>query len=191
MNGGIEPLALGGGTSRLLLGADGASTAADAGGVSDGGRLQSTIRRLEGRIREIETTAQGVLEADATRTGVANGKAPAGAGTALSADNGPRAIALAKAQALMNLGKADAALKVLEEAVATSPRDAELRLRQGLALERLQRLDQAIEAFDEAISLDATSTQAYLAKGGVLNRQQRYQEALACYEQALERRPQA
>lgn len=161
---GIEPLRLGD-ADRPLLGNGGTR---GAEGIP--GRLQSTIRRLEGRIREIEVTAQGRDELPA------DGLSSAGQG----------AVLLGKAQALLHLGQPDAAVDVLNGAIAAEPDNPELYLRKGLALERLSRLDQAIEAYDRAIAIDGGCTRAFLSKGAVLNQQERYQEALLCYEQALE-----
>jgi tetratricopeptide (TPR) repeat protein len=160
------PLALSGG-DRLLL----------AGGGAEANRLQSTISRLEGRIREIEVTAEA-------RPEPAEG-APSENGPA---QGGSRAALLGRVHTLMNLGQDEAALQALEEAIARHPDDATLHLRKGIVLERLKRQPAALESYEKAIALDGTCTQAYLAKGGILNQQERYQEALACFEHALANR---
>jgi len=153
-----EPLALPGGEQLLLAGG--------AGSV-EAHRLKSTISRLEGRIREIEVTAEPPE----------NGQSQSTAGS--------RAAVLGRVNALMNQGQDEVALQMLEEAIARHPDDATLHLRRGTALERMKRWPAALESYERAITLDDTCTQAYLAKGGILNQQERYQEALACFEQAL------
>jgi tetratricopeptide (TPR) repeat protein len=154
----LTPLTLSSG-DRLLL----------PGGAVEANRLQSTISRLEGRIREIEVTAEAAPE---------NGQAHLGS----------RAAILGRVNTLVNLGQDEAALQALEEAIVRQPDDATLHLRKGIVLERLKRQSAALESYDRAITLDGTCTQAYLAKGGILNQQERYQEALACFEHALANR---
>lgn len=188
------------GGDRLLLGASDGSGA-------EGNRLQSTIRQLENRIRDMELSAGSVpLPLDDSRR---TGRLPHAPGTPArspESENRPpmpdsnghsasaaapahsRAVLLAKAQALISLDQPQAALATLEEAAERDPGDAELQVRRGMALERLKRFDEALAAYDRAISLDARCTQAYLSKGGILNQQARFQEALACYEQALQQK---
>lgn len=152
-----EPLELSG-RDRLLLN----------GGNAEANRLQSTISRLEDRIREIEVAAEAPPENE-------NGLGQVGS----------RAAILGRIHTLMNLGQEDAALQAVEDAIARDPDDAGWHLRKGLVLERLMRWPAALESYDRAILLDEQCAQAYLAKGGILNQQQRYQEALACFERAL------
>ncbi len=190
---------------RLLLGT-GPEPGDSAAATAEPARLQSIIRQLETRIREVESAAKTIPEPKESvdgpgavgAGGAGNGFSGANGGAGSAASPGGkagnpggatfRAVVLAKAQALMNLGQAQAALSAVEEALARDPNDAEMYLRKGMALERLKRFDQALAAYDRAIALDARCTQAYLSKGGVLNQQSRYQEALACYELALEHR---
>jgi tetratricopeptide (TPR) repeat protein len=166
---------------RLLLG--------DPDARANTGRLESTIRQLEGRIRDMEAaTESGAIQNGHGDAPGANSVPLANGMSTNSPAASPRAVMLAKAQALLNLGQPQAALVAMDDAIKSDPNDAELHLRRGMALERLRRFDQAIEACDRAIAIDSRCTQAYLSKGSVLNQQSRYQEALACYEQALEHR---
>lgn len=171
---------------RLLLGGGADSIGASAS--HENGRLQSMIHHLEGRIREMEAVARPGPDDKAGLGLDLASAAPAATLSKGSSSANPRAVTLAKAQTLLNLGQPQAALGAVEEAISREPNDAELHLRKGMALERLKRFEQAIEAYDRAIALDTRCTQAYLSKGGILNQQSRYQEALACYEQALENR---
>ncbi len=169
---------------RLLIGAGADSVG--PGASHENGRLQSMIHHLEGRIREMEAVARTGSE---DKAGLDLASSPPATTPSKGASSAhPRAVTLAKAQTLLNLGQPQAALGAVEEAISREPNDAELHLRKGMALERLKRFEQAIEAYDRAIALDTRCTQAYLSKGGILNQQSRYQEALACYEQALENR---
>jgi tetratricopeptide (TPR) repeat protein len=195
--GGKSPAALANGERLLLADAD----AQGGQGIAGSARLESIIRQLEGRIQEMEAATDGgrskgpANEAERLATESAGSAADAAAPTPtsnlnrnLNLNSSFRAIVMAKAQALLNLGQPQAALNALEEALVRDPNDPELYLRRGMAFERLKRMEQALENFDRAITLDPRCTQAYLSKGGVLNQQARYQEALACYEQALEYR---
>jgi len=173
-------------------------------------RFQEAVKRLEDRIRELEslgTVTQATREGNGADGGA---KAlPAGDSSALKliasaveakhakatsagASASPLArppseftLLLGKGQALLNLGKAQDALACFEEAIALAPQNAEAFVKKGLALERLQRMEQAVESYDQALAVDGSSTLAYLYKGAVCNRLQRFQEALDCYERAL------
>jgi len=173
-------------------------------------RFQEAVKRLEDRIRELEslgTVTQAAHEGNGANEGP---KAlPAEGGSALkliasaveakhakaTAAGAPASalapppsefmLLLGKGQALLNLGKAQDALVCFEEAINLEPQNAEAFVKKGLALERLQRMEQAIESYDQALAVDGTSTLAYLYKGAVCNRLQRFQEALDCYERAL------
>ncbi len=151
-----------------LLG-QGAATEANA-------RLLGTIDRLEKRVRELEggKSSSPVLE-------VVNGN-----GHAKSSESGGQIDALlSKGQSLLNLGQAEAAASIFDEALALDGNHTEALIKKGAALEKLAKFDEAVACYDRAIAADHTVTIAYLYKGGVFNRQERYNEALACYEQAL------
>jgi len=176
------PLALGNGGPAWLLGN---GNGHDHSPGPEGGRLQSTIRQLETRIREIEVVADPSPD---VRPGPSDANVKSVA-TATPAAAHARAIVLAKIQTLFNLGQHQAALAELDDAIGREPADAEWRVKKGMALERLKRFDQALDELDRALALDDRCTQAYLSKGSILNQQARYQEALACYELALAHRP--
>ncbi len=55
--------------------------------------------------------------------------------------------AVEEAQALVNQGQLDAALKRLDSQLKTAPQDAEARFMRGLVLTRLSRTEEAIKAF--------------------------------------------
>jgi tetratricopeptide (TPR) repeat protein len=140
-------------------------------------RLLGTIDRLEKRIRELESgksTSAPVLE-------VVNGNGH----TKSSESSGQMEVLLDKGQSLLNLGQAEAAAAIFDEALALDANHAEALIKKGAALEKLAKFDEAVACYDRAIAADSSVTIAYLYKGGVFNRQERYNEALACYEQAL------
>jgi tetratricopeptide (TPR) repeat protein len=138
-------------------------------------RLNSSLDRLEQRLKELEA---------------GTGAAPTKSGATTVAEqmqdlSGRVALLLGKGQALLNLQQADTALHCFDEIIALDPANAEAHVKKGAAYEKLGRLDEAIECYDRAIALDRSFTMAYLCKGGVFNRLERYGEAVECYEQAL------
>ena len=169
-------------------------------------RFQEAVKRLEDRIREMESLGT-VTPAAPEGNGADEGRqalpaedggalkliasaveakhAKAAAASVVAPPPSEFTLLLGKGQALLNLGKAQDALVCFEEAIDLEPRNAEAFVKKGLALERLQRMEQAIESYDQALAVDGTSTLAYLYKGAVCNRLQRFQEALDCYEKAL------
>lgn len=140
------------------------------------GRLLGTIERLEKRMRELEGSKRStpVLEVVSE-----NGHAKP------FESNAPIDVLLCKGQSLLNLGQAEVAAAIFDEALALDANHTEALIKKGAALEKLAKFDEAVACYDRAIAADNTVTIAYLYKGGVFNRQERYNEALACYEQAL------
>ena len=173
-------------------------------------RFQEAVKRLEDRIRELEslgTVTKAAHEGNGGEAGVTalpaeedralkliataveakhvKAAAAGGPADALTPPPSEFTLLLGKGQALLNLGKAQDALACFEEAISLAPQNAEAFVKKGLALERLQRMEQAIESYDQALAVDGSSTLAFLYKGAVCNRLQRFQEALDCYEKAL------
>ena len=196
---------------RPALGPGDASTVSPAQVAEATARFQEAVKRLEDRIRELESlgtmpsashegngadegvkalAAEGDHNALKLIASAVEGKhiRPMPGSASAVAPSRPASeftFLLGKGQALLNLGKAQEALGCFDEAIALAPQNAEAHVKRGLALERLQRMDQAIESYDQALAVDGTSTLAYLYKGAACNRLQRFQEALECYERAL------
>jgi len=153
--------------------------------------LMETIQRLEKRVRELEvmdvhSSGNGGSShtVEATQAQEANGD---------SANHKPSPAVepshldslIGKGQSLLNMDKAEEALAMFDEALATVPDDPETLIKKGIALEKLRKLNEAIECYDRAIAADSSMTIAYLHKGGLFNRMERFNEALECYEKAL------
>ena len=183
-------------TPVLGLGASEAQLLAGGGVERSTAEFLGAIERLEKRIHDMETSAQG--QPHRLENGDANGGPKALAessngGTtedsvdSVAASNQTRTVMvlLSKGQTLLRLDQTESALACFDEALGLDPANTETLLQRGAALERLQRLNEAIECYDRAIAADSSMTMAYLHKGGVFNRLERYNEALECYEQAL------
>ncbi len=95
-------------------------------------------------------------------------------------------ILVHKAEALLNLGKHDQALAVLDQALEAGATGAEVHLARGRIFERAGKFAEALREYDAALNGEGNNTSALLLKAGVLNRQERFEEALACYERAIE-----
>ncbi|MFM2081326.1 MAG: hypothetical protein RL380_17 [Verrucomicrobiota bacterium] len=164
----LARVALGGGLEPRLLQHDN----------NNNPQLLATIERLERRLRELEgaprPTSPPTLEVVSAD------------GHTRSADAAAQiATLLGKGQSLLNLGQAEAAAAIFDDALLLDPRHAEALIKKGVALEKLTKFEEAVACYDRAIAADSTVTIAYLYKGGIFNRLERYNEALVCYEQAL------
>ena len=98
-------------------------------------------------------------------------------------------LLLGKGVALLNLGRADEALRCFDEAATLDPTNAETLVKRGMALEKLQKMEEALSSYNRAIAADNSMTLAYLYKGAACNRLQRFREALECYDKALDIEP--
>ena len=145
---------------------------------SNNPHLLATIERLEKRLHELEgaprPTSPPTLEV-VSDSGHVRSTATTAQITTL----------LGKGQSLLNLGQAEAAAAIFDDALVLDPRHPEALIKKGVALEKLSKFEEAIASYDRAIAADNTVTIAYLYKGGIFNRLERYNEALVCYEQAL------
>ena len=145
-------------------------------GQTANSRWHGVVERLEQRVRELEHSADA--ESGNPR------QLSAGDGVEVDADEVSSAW-LGKAQALLNLGQNEEALKCFDAVLKTRPDHLETLLRKGAALERLKRLDAALELYERAAAKDPNITRAWLGQASVLNQQERFKEALDCYERAL------
>ncbi|MGH8018074.1 MAG: tetratricopeptide repeat protein [Opitutaceae bacterium] len=155
---------------------------------ASGQRFQSKMNSLEARLAEMEHM-----------TGV---RAAAPVSSALASvsieddevDAPPRrervipvaGILVHKAETLVNLGKHDQALTVLDQALDAGATGAEVHLARGRVFERTGKFADALREYDAALNGEENNTSALLLKAGVLNRQERFEEALACYERAIQ-----
>jgi tetratricopeptide (TPR) repeat protein len=148
-------------------------------GSAASARWFGAVERLEARVRELEDNVGG--DSVSLRSGSGDSR-----DEALGNESEAPTMLLGKAQALMNLGKADEALKCFDAVLGAQPARTEAMLGKGLALERLKRFDEAIEWYDRASASDPSFKRAWLCKAGLLNQQERFAEALVCYERALQ-----
>ncbi len=179
------------GRRPLAIGLGGGSVVATGQPEHPNLELMETIQRLEKRVRELE-----VIDAHASGNG-SNSHAVettfASEANGETANHKPSPAAetshldslIGKGQSLLNMDKAEEALAMFDEALATAPEDPETLIKKGIALEKLRKLNEAIECYDRAIAADSSMTIAYLHKGGLFNRMERFNEALECYEKAL------
>jgi len=166
---------------------------------ASGKRFQGMMTTLERRLEELEDLAARTpsaahqderateTSADIAATDAAGTEEPSVSAAARLARAVPHAgILLRKAETLIQMGRADEALAVLDEAEAAEADGVDLHLLRGQAFEKLGRPEDALAAYEQAEKLDATNPSALLMKAGVLNRQERFDEALKCYEKALQ-----
>ncbi|HEY7673265.1 MAG TPA: tetratricopeptide repeat protein [Gammaproteobacteria bacterium] len=89
----------------------------------------------------------------------------------------------------LQTGNPEAALTLVERAVALRPDGAVYRNNLGQVLERLGRYDDAARAYEAAIELDPADAEAVNNLGHVLHRQDRLAAAEARYRDAIRRNP--
>ena len=147
-------------------------------------RLLGALEQLDKRIDEFK---QAISSGGNGAPAVApNGGSAAAASEPSQPNEQARlAVLLNKANSLMNLENAEAAVASFDEVLALDPNHTEALVKKGAALERLHKLNEAVECYDRAIAVDSSMTTAYLYKGGLYNRLERFKEALQCYEKAL------
>jgi predicted TPR repeat methyltransferase len=85
----------------------------------------------------------------------------------------------------IRLGRPEAALPLLDEAVAAAPGDADAWYQRARALAALQRPADALSALERLIALDPAHGCAWLRHGQALQALERHDEALGSYERAL------
>lgn len=151
---------------------------------SSSARLLGAVDRLEKRILELEHPQQRArgVQSDLATAAVAD--APAETMVATEASS-RIAVLLAKGQALLSLGQADAALACFDEILADHPDHAETWVQKGLALERGQAPQAALACYDRAVALDENLTAAYLHKATLCNQLGKHEQAVQCYEEVL------
>lgn len=98
---------------------------------------------------------------------------------------------LEKARLALKQGKADAALRLANQAVEREPKDPLLRLFRGSIHEALRQHEQAIADYSQAIQLDPKRAEAYDRRGSELFKLGRVAESLADFDKFLELRPDA
>ncbi len=168
-------------SSRFGLLAENSSAPGEAVTLSNQ-RLLAVIDRLEGRIAELEHTAQHPLPA-ATAVPVREAEV---AHPPPTADPSTRINALlGKGWSLYNRNRLNEALAAYDEILELDPNHPDALVRKGLAFEKQKKDLDALACYDLALKADPKMTIAYLSKGRVCNRLERYDEALECYEQAL------
>ena len=87
------------------------------------------------------------------------------------------------------LGRADAALPLLDEALAVAPDDADAWLQRAAALTALRRHADALPALAHVLRLAPDNAVAWLRHGQALQHTDRHDDALASYERALQLSP--
>lgn len=86
-------------------------------------------------------------------------------------------VALLEGQALIDLGRAEEALKPLALAMSLNPKDASARYERGVALFELCRFDAAQRAFESVVALDPQHAHALYHLGLIAERRGQVQEA--------------
>jgi predicted TPR repeat methyltransferase len=89
----------------------------------------------------------------------------------------------------LKLGKAQAALDVLAEALEMEPHDLDAWSHKALALSMLERGAEAIACHDHVLAQDRERVANWVLRGTACADLQRHQEALRSYEEALRRQP--
>lgn len=110
----------------------------------------------------------------------------------IRANNAPLAPRLLQAEAdlLLEAGRSAEALQVHNEAVALSPKDADVLYSRSLALEKTGDVVGAMDDLKAVLEFDADNISALNALGYMLaNHSQRYDEALALINKALQQSP--
>jgi protein O-GlcNAc transferase len=87
------------------------------------------------------------------------------------------------------LGRQEAALELIERAIAADPLAAVYRVDLGVVLDAMGREDQAIAAFRLAIELQADLAPAHVNLGHALSRRKQWPETIAAYRAAAAIRP--
>ena len=85
----------------------------------------------------------------------------------------------------IRLGRLDAALPLLDEALATAPDDADAWTQRGIAFNVLRRHAESLACHQRVLALAPDDAQAWLRQGQALQYAERHDEALASYERAL------
>jgi predicted TPR repeat methyltransferase len=86
-------------------------------------------------------------------------------------------------------GEAQAAVDLMDQAIAINPANASLWSNRGGALLRLRRHAEALDSYDRALALNPRHADALHNRGLTLHQLQRTSEALASYDRALAIRP--
>lgn len=87
---------------------------------------------------------------------------------------------------LMNQGKYDSALTVLDQALATNPNHVLANYHRGICLAEKHRFDEAVIAFDRTILLEPKEAKAHFNKGKILWLQGSFAEATVALERATD-----
>lgn len=87
------------------------------------------------------------------------------------------------------MGRQEAALKLIQRAIAVNPLAAEYRANLGVVLDAMGQADEAIAAYRLAIELQPDLADAHMNLGHALGKQNRWAEAIAAYRTAVASRP--
>lgn len=108
-------------------------------------------------------------------------------GVALGGVTAILAQALAgRGSVLTVLGRSDAALVSLNQALETDANSLDAWIGKGMVLSQMGRLDEALFCFDQALELDPQAARAWAGKGQTLMQMGRQQEAQTCLNRAAE-----
>jgi predicted TPR repeat methyltransferase len=83
------------------------------------------------------------------------------------------------------LGRPQAALPLLDDALAAAADDADAWLQRGIALGALRRHADALAAYEQVVALAPGDAGAWLRHGQALQHAERHDEAMASYDRAL------
>jgi len=91
-----------------------------------------------------------------------------------------------KGEAMVNIGKYEAAIAYLDKALEINPEFDYAWNNKGNALRGLDRYKDAITCFDKALEINSNLGEAWVNKGEVFIHLGRYEDAIICYDKALE-----
>lgn len=104
----------------------------------------------------------------------------------LAAAESPAEIAASKAKSLLDAGKPEAALPVLEEALKITPTDLDLGVLRTIALQQAGKLEQALAAGGQLAKDHPNSTRAIGLFGNLLNRAGQSRKAVSVLEESAQ-----
>ncbi len=92
---------------------------------------------------------------------------------------------IAQAKALYFEAAFEAAIAVIDQALALEPSNSRAWFVKGVTLAKLQKQEPAIAAFNQALKITPDFGEAWFAKGSALGKLARHPEALAAYDKAI------
>ncbi|MFW5945706.1 MAG: tetratricopeptide repeat protein [Candidatus Natronoplasma sp.] len=96
---------------------------------------------------------------------------------------------LKKGEALLEEGKNEKAVELLEKSLEINPKDVKCWILLGDSYDAVDRKKEAVEAYNKAIDIGGDNLEVLKKKGRILYEMKRYDEAILCFEDILELDP--